>query len=290
MKPLSSAHPTVNDELPNRLACGSVIIKPNVQSFTEHGVVFDDGTSIDHVDEAGYVLQPKRWLLFRWFFQRATPSGFRWLKAVNWFLSITIASLCTNWCIQSKLLNTIQSQLSDLFRHQVIIESICLNFSHLDQLCLSGCYLQSNSNWCARKRSFVPLKRVWSLQVIWEYGGWGEQQNFFAIRFHPVHPFIYLMFEPNTLASTFKQEKHWYGQSVSVSCKQDSSLTLFMETRSCLINVKWKPKWVRIPNIYNQRIDQIRYRRTSMLARYGRFIILEQTGNHFSPHVPINIP
>uniref|UniRef100_A0A8R1DWI1 Flavin-containing monooxygenase n=1 Tax=Caenorhabditis japonica TaxID=281687 RepID=A0A8R1DWI1_CAEJA len=45
------AHPTVNDELPNRIACGTVRIKPNINKFTEHGVLFDDGTKLEHVDE-----------------------------------------------------------------------------------------------------------------------------------------------------------------------------------------------------------------------------------------------
>ncbi|VDM40357.1 unnamed protein product [Toxocara canis] len=46
-----SAHPTVNDELPNRIACGTVIIKPNIASFTENGILFEDGSHIEHVDE-----------------------------------------------------------------------------------------------------------------------------------------------------------------------------------------------------------------------------------------------
>ncbi|CAP25130.1 Protein CBG04431 [Caenorhabditis briggsae] len=45
------AHPTVNDELPNRIACGTVRIKPNIANFTEHGVVFEDGSKLDQVDE-----------------------------------------------------------------------------------------------------------------------------------------------------------------------------------------------------------------------------------------------
>uniref|UniRef100_A0A914CC84 Flavin-containing monooxygenase n=1 Tax=Acrobeloides nanus TaxID=290746 RepID=A0A914CC84_9BILA len=44
------AHTTVNDELPNRLACGKVILKPNVSSFTENGIKFTDGTEIKHID------------------------------------------------------------------------------------------------------------------------------------------------------------------------------------------------------------------------------------------------
>ena len=43
-------HPTVNDDLPNRIACGSVIVKPNVKRFTKTGVEFEDGTFEDNID------------------------------------------------------------------------------------------------------------------------------------------------------------------------------------------------------------------------------------------------
>ena len=45
-------HPFINDDLANRILCGSVIIKPNVKEFTTngHGVIFTDGSKIDHVD------------------------------------------------------------------------------------------------------------------------------------------------------------------------------------------------------------------------------------------------
>ncbi|CAD5220130.1 unnamed protein product [Bursaphelenchus okinawaensis] len=49
-KPLS-AHPTVNDELPNRLVCGTVIVKSNIKEFTETGLVYDDNTKVEPVDE-----------------------------------------------------------------------------------------------------------------------------------------------------------------------------------------------------------------------------------------------
>ncbi|GFO22117.1 retrovirus-related pol polyprotein from transposon 297 [Plakobranchus ocellatus] len=45
-----STHPTVNDELPNRIACGMVKVKPNIRQFTETGVVFEDGTMEDNID------------------------------------------------------------------------------------------------------------------------------------------------------------------------------------------------------------------------------------------------
>ncbi|XP_052811939.1 flavin-containing monooxygenase 5-like [Mya arenaria] len=45
-----NAHPTVNDELPNRIASGGVIVKANVSHFTETGAVFDDGTTEENID------------------------------------------------------------------------------------------------------------------------------------------------------------------------------------------------------------------------------------------------
>ncbi|KAE9419125.1 hypothetical protein Angca_004223, partial [Angiostrongylus cantonensis] len=46
----SGAHPTVNDELPNRIACGTVRMKPNIRQFTENGVIFEDGSEVNDVD------------------------------------------------------------------------------------------------------------------------------------------------------------------------------------------------------------------------------------------------
>ena len=43
-------HPTVNDDLPNRLATGTVQIAPNIAEFTATGVRFDNGTVADDVD------------------------------------------------------------------------------------------------------------------------------------------------------------------------------------------------------------------------------------------------
>ena len=49
----------VNDDLPNRIICGSIIIKSNVRKFTKTGVEFEDGTFIDNIDTVlmatGYV-------------------------------------------------------------------------------------------------------------------------------------------------------------------------------------------------------------------------------------------
>ncbi|XP_021380302.1 dimethylaniline monooxygenase [N-oxide-forming] 5-like isoform X1 [Mizuhopecten yessoensis] len=45
-KPLAQ-HPTINDDLPNKIANGSVIIKPNIKCFSETEVEFDDGTKED---------------------------------------------------------------------------------------------------------------------------------------------------------------------------------------------------------------------------------------------------
>ena len=47
-------HPSVNDELPNRLACGSIIVKPNIRKLTATGVEFDDGTVVENIDVVVY--------------------------------------------------------------------------------------------------------------------------------------------------------------------------------------------------------------------------------------------
>ncbi|KAK3602203.1 hypothetical protein CHS0354_004721 [Potamilus streckersoni] len=48
--PPFAQHPMVNDDLPNRIICGSVQVRPNVKKFTETGVYFDDGTFEDNID------------------------------------------------------------------------------------------------------------------------------------------------------------------------------------------------------------------------------------------------
>ncbi|KAF7637646.1 Dimethylaniline monooxygenase [N-oxide-forming] [Meloidogyne graminicola] len=47
-----SAHPTVNDELPNRLCCGTIRVKPNIKEFLPDGkgLIFEDGSELKHVD------------------------------------------------------------------------------------------------------------------------------------------------------------------------------------------------------------------------------------------------
>ncbi len=51
-------HGTVNDELPNRIACGAIIVKPDIKRLTTNGVEFVDGT-VEEVDAfisaTGYV-------------------------------------------------------------------------------------------------------------------------------------------------------------------------------------------------------------------------------------------
>lgn len=50
MKPKHAAfsqHPTVNDDLPNKIANGSIIVKPNIKCFSETEVEFDNGTKED---------------------------------------------------------------------------------------------------------------------------------------------------------------------------------------------------------------------------------------------------
>ena len=36
-----SAHVTLNDALPNRILSGTVVVRPDIQKFTENGVVFE---------------------------------------------------------------------------------------------------------------------------------------------------------------------------------------------------------------------------------------------------------
>lgn len=54
-----SQHPTINDDLPNRIATGTIEIKPNVTKFTSAGVQFTDGTEVNDIDlvvmATGYV-------------------------------------------------------------------------------------------------------------------------------------------------------------------------------------------------------------------------------------------
>ncbi|XP_075689580.1 flavin-containing monooxygenase 5-like [Rhinoderma darwinii] len=46
----NSQHPTVNDDLPNRIMSGHVQIRPNVKEFTDTGVIFEDGTKEENID------------------------------------------------------------------------------------------------------------------------------------------------------------------------------------------------------------------------------------------------
>nr|XP_033817835.1 dimethylaniline monooxygenase [N-oxide-forming] 5-like isoform X2 [Geotrypetes seraphini] len=45
-----SQHPMVNDDLPNRILSGTVLVKPNVKKFTETAAIFDDGTVEENID------------------------------------------------------------------------------------------------------------------------------------------------------------------------------------------------------------------------------------------------
>lgn len=47
---LYSQHPTVNDELPNRILSGTVQVKPNIRRFQGSSVEFDDGSVVEDVD------------------------------------------------------------------------------------------------------------------------------------------------------------------------------------------------------------------------------------------------
>ncbi|KAF6292881.1 flavin containing dimethylaniline monooxygenase 5 [Rhinolophus ferrumequinum] len=45
-----SQHPTINDDLPNRIISGLVKVKGNVKEFTETAAIFDDGSREDNID------------------------------------------------------------------------------------------------------------------------------------------------------------------------------------------------------------------------------------------------
>ncbi|XP_021354602.1 dimethylaniline monooxygenase [N-oxide-forming] 5-like isoform X2 [Mizuhopecten yessoensis] len=45
-----SQHPTISDDLPNRIASGSIIVKPNIKRFLENGAEFEDGTVEENID------------------------------------------------------------------------------------------------------------------------------------------------------------------------------------------------------------------------------------------------
>jgi dimethylaniline monooxygenase (N-oxide forming) len=45
-----SQHPTVNDELPNRIISGLVKVKGNVKEFTETAAIFEDGSREEDID------------------------------------------------------------------------------------------------------------------------------------------------------------------------------------------------------------------------------------------------
>jgi len=47
-------HPMINDDLPNRIACGSLIVKPDIKRMTSHGVEFVDGSHVENVDAIAY--------------------------------------------------------------------------------------------------------------------------------------------------------------------------------------------------------------------------------------------
>ena len=50
----SSHQPTINDELPNRIACGSIIVKCNVKLLNENSVEFEDCSKAENIDVVIY--------------------------------------------------------------------------------------------------------------------------------------------------------------------------------------------------------------------------------------------
>ncbi|XP_061440910.1 flavin-containing monooxygenase 5-like [Rhineura floridana] len=45
-----SQHPTINDDLPNCIISGKVLVKPNISEFTETAAVFEDGSKEENID------------------------------------------------------------------------------------------------------------------------------------------------------------------------------------------------------------------------------------------------
>ncbi|XP_060088550.1 flavin-containing monooxygenase 5-like [Heteronotia binoei] len=45
-----SQHPTINDELPNRIISGKVLVKPNIKELTERAAIFEDGSKEEDID------------------------------------------------------------------------------------------------------------------------------------------------------------------------------------------------------------------------------------------------
>ncbi|XP_015278055.1 PREDICTED: dimethylaniline monooxygenase [N-oxide-forming] 5-like [Gekko japonicus] len=45
-----SQHPTINDELPNRIISGKVQVKPNIKELTERAAIFEDGSKEEDID------------------------------------------------------------------------------------------------------------------------------------------------------------------------------------------------------------------------------------------------
>lgn len=54
-----SQHPVSNEEIANRIISGILVIKPNIKSFTENGIIWEDGTKTENVDNVvlstGYI-------------------------------------------------------------------------------------------------------------------------------------------------------------------------------------------------------------------------------------------
>uniref|UniRef100_A0A8C6T8I6 Flavin-containing monooxygenase n=1 Tax=Neogobius melanostomus TaxID=47308 RepID=A0A8C6T8I6_9GOBI len=47
---LSSQHPTVNDDLPNRILSGTVQVKPNIRRIQGSSIEFEDGSVVENID------------------------------------------------------------------------------------------------------------------------------------------------------------------------------------------------------------------------------------------------
>lgn len=45
----------INDDLASRLITGTLLLKPGISRFSEKSVHFEDGSTVDDVDEVGLI-------------------------------------------------------------------------------------------------------------------------------------------------------------------------------------------------------------------------------------------
>ncbi|VDO40593.1 unnamed protein product [Haemonchus placei] len=77
------AHTTQNDELPIRIASGTIVVKPNIERFTEHDVHFVDGTKATNIDHVRHLVR-----IFHHAFKRCFDPFIHLGNPLNWKPSV----------------------------------------------------------------------------------------------------------------------------------------------------------------------------------------------------------